>query len=146
MITNKLKYTKNIKLKGTYQNENTRNTYIYVGLKKDKAKQERTNYKDKFISSKVFQWESENNTTESNSMGLKLQNTKKVYLFVRKMDEEDNIVLPFTYFGTGRFTNMRNSHVVDQKTNAIYKTLLFDIELDKEVPDEYHIDFEIPQD
>ncbi len=140
------KYTMDIKLKGTYPDESTGNTYIYVGLKKDKAKQERTNYKDKFISSKVFQWESENNTTESNSMGLKLQNTKKVYLFVRKMDEEDNIVLPFTYFGTGRFTNMRNSHVVDQKTNAIYKTLLFDIELDKEVPDEYHIDFEIPQD
>lgn len=140
------KYTMDIKLKGTYPDESTGNTYIYVGLKKDKAKQERTNYKDKFISSKVFQWESENNTTESNSMGLKLQNTKKVYLFVRKMDEEDNIVLPFTYFGTGRFTNMRNSHVVDLKTNAIYKTLLFDIELDKEVPEEYHIDFEIPQD
>ena len=140
------KYTMDIKLKGTYPDESTGNTYIYVGLKKDKAKQERTNYKDKFISSKVFQWESENNTTESNSMGLKLQNTKKVYLFVRKMDEEDNIVLPFTYFGTGRFTNMRNSHVVDQKTNVIYKTLLFDIELDKEVPDEYRIDFEIPQD
>ena len=46
----------NIKLKGTYILNNI--CYIYVGLKKDKNKQERTDYKDKFISSYIFQWES----------------------------------------------------------------------------------------
>ncbi len=138
------KYTMDIKIKGSYFDTETGNTYIYVGLKKDKAKQERTNYKDKFISPIVFQWEAENNTTIDNSIGLKLKNTKNVYLFVRKMDEEDNIVLPFTYFGTGKFTNMRKSQIINQKTKEVYQTLLFDIQLDNTVPEEYFLDFEIP--
>ena len=60
------------------------------------------------------------------------------------MDEEDNVILPFTYFGTGKFTNMRKSQVIDQENGQTYQTLLFDIVLDNEVPDEYHVDFEIP--
>lgn len=138
------KYTMDILLKGTYFDTETGDTYVYVGLKKDKAKQERTDYKDKFISPSIFQWESENNVTTDNSIGLKLKNTKNIYVFVRKMDDEDNIILPFTYFGTGKFTNMRESHVKDQKTGASYKTLLFDIQLDNTVPEEYFVDFEIP--
>lgn len=138
------KYTMDILLKGTYFDTETGDTYVYVGLKKDKAKQERTDYKDKFISPSIFQWESENNVTIDNSIGLKLKNTKNIYVFVRKMDDEDNIILPFTYFGTGKFTNMRESHIKDQKTGAIYKTLLFDIQLDNTVPEEYFVDFEIP--
>ena len=138
------KYTMDILLKGTYFDTETGDTYVYVGLKKDKAKQERTDYKDKFISPSIFQWESENNVTADNSIGLKLKNTKNIYVFVRKMDDEDNIILPFTYFGTGIFTNMRESHVKDQKTGASYKTLLFDIKLDNTVPEEYFVDFEIP--
>ena len=138
------KYSMDVQLKGTYFDTQTGNTYVYVGLKKDKAKQERTNYKDKFISPTIFQWESENNTTVDNAIGQKIKNTKKLYLFVRKMDDEDNIILPFTYFGTGKFTNLRESKVIDQRTNAIYNTLLFDILLDNTVPEEYFIDFEIP--
>lgn len=71
------KYTMDILLKGTYFDTNTGDTYVYVGLKKDKAKQERTDYKDKFISPSIFQWESENNTTVDNGIGIKLKNTKK---------------------------------------------------------------------
>ena len=131
-------------LKGTYFDTSTNDTYIYVGIKKDKSKQERNDYKDKFISKNIFQWESENNTTLDNERGNKLKNTKQVYLFVRKMDKEDNIILPFTYFGTGKLTNVRESQVIDKKTKEINKTLLFDILLDNEVPEEYFIDFEIP--
>ena len=60
------------------------------------------------------------------------------------MDEEDNVVLPFTYFGTGKFTNMRDSKVIDQENGNEYSTLLFDIELDNEVPEEYRLDFNVP--
>lgn len=144
MTTINRKYTMDILLKGTYFDTETGDTYVYVGLKKDKAKQERTDYKDKFISPSIIQWESENNVTIDNSIGLKLKNTKNIYVFVRKMDVEDNIILPFTYFGTGKFTNMKESHVKDQKTGASYKTLLFDIQLDNTVPEEYFVDFEIP--
>ena len=62
------KYTMDILLKGTYFDTETGDTYVYVGLKKDKAKQERTDYKDKFISPSIFQWESENNVTIDNSI------------------------------------------------------------------------------
>ena len=123
-------------------------TYLFVGLKKDKDKQERTNYKDKFITPTIFQWESENNTTETNSIGKKLLNTKVAHLFVRKMDDEDGITLPFTYFGTGHFTNKRKSNVsvYDKKTGttSLVDTLLFDVVLDNSVKEEYYFDFEIP--
>lgn len=125
-------------MKGTkFDSDGT--TYIFVGLKKDSSKEERLNYKDKFLSSKVFQWESENNTTLENSIGKKLLNTKVVHLFVRKMDEQDGITLPFTYFGTGTFTNVRETK------NNQFDTLTFDIILDNEVSEEYYIDFEIPK-
>ncbi len=114
-------------------------TYVFVGLKKDSSKEERLNYKDRFLSSKVFQWESENNTTLDNSIGKKLLNTKVVHLFVRKMDEQDGITLPFTYFGTGTFTNIRETK------NNQFDTLTFDIILDNEVSEEYYLDFEIPK-
>ena len=96
------------------------------------------NYKDKFLSSKVFQWESVNGTTTSNTSGKKLINTKIVHLFVRKMDEQDGITLPFTYFGTGKFTNMRETK------NGESSTLTFDVLLDNKVDKEYYLDFEIP--
>ena len=123
-------------------------TYLFVGLKKDKEKQEKTNYKDKFISPSIFQWESENNTTVDNSVGKKLLNTKVCHLFVRKMDDEDGVTLPFTYFGTGHLTNMRKSYVdaYDRKKGKTLRvdTLLFDVYLDNSVKEEYYFDFEIP--
>jgi hypothetical protein len=133
-----------MQLKGTYFFDDA--TYVFVGLKKDKSKEERTNYKDKFISSKVFQWESENNTTFGNRVGKAIQNTKKIHLFIRKMDDEDGITLPFTYFGTGHYENIRASQVVNKSNGEVYPTLMTDIVLDNEVPEEYYLDFNIPED
>lgn len=70
MLENALTFMKGTK----FDDDGT--TYVFVGLKKDSSKEEKLNYKDKFISSKVFQWESENNTTLENSTGKKLLNTK----------------------------------------------------------------------
>ncbi|MGM9858900.1 MAG: DUF3427 domain-containing protein [Bacilli bacterium] len=133
-------------MKGTKFDENGE-TYLFVGLNKDKSKQERMNYKDRFLSSKIFQWESENNTKWDNNIGQKLRNTKIVHLFVRKMDSEDGITLPFTYFGTGSFTNARESFVTVYNKNGSTNnvpTLLFDVLLDSEVDKEFFFDFEIP--
>lgn len=137
-------FTMDVKLNGIYSITD-KELCLYVGLKKDKSKRERVNYKDKFISPEIFQWESANDTTVNNAKGLKLLNAKSVHLFVRKVDEEDSVILPFTYFGSGVFENMRESEVINQLTNERHKTLLFDIKLDNPVPDEYHIDFEIPK-
>ena len=134
--------TMDLKIIGTYYDpKNIGDTYIFVGLKKDEVG--KLNYKDKFISSTLFQWESKNDTTVNNAEGRKLLATKRVYLFVRKVEKEDNVVLPFTYFGTGKFQNMRTSYT--EENGKEYPTLLFDIALDIEVPKDYYFDFEIPE-
>ena len=135
-------------MKGTKFDTYNKYTYIFVGLKKDKDKTERMNYKDKFLSSNIFQWESENNTTFTNSTGKKILDTKKVFIFVRKMDEEDGITLPFTYIGTGVFSNIRESYVISKDSNGNDKkvsTLLMDVKLDEEVPLEYRFEFNVPE-
>lgn len=144
ILLNNLEYKMNIKAKGTYVDEESETAYLFVDLKKDKTKQERTNYKDLFLSPNVFQWESENRTTAESTIIKQLLSTKIVHLFVRKVKVEDNVLCPYTYFGTGTLTNMRESVVVNTITNAENKTLLFDVVLDNEVPVEYMVDFEVP--
>jgi hypothetical protein len=134
-------------MKGTEFNESSKETYCYVTLKKDVDKGERLNYKDKFLSSDLFQWESVKDTTSTKGDGRKLLNTKTVHLFIRKIKNEDNITLPFTYFGTGKFINQRDSYTteVENGVEKQYPTLMFDIELDNAVPEEYWFDYEIPE-
>lgn len=122
--------------KGTYYEDDI--AYIFAGIKK--GEEGRLNYKDKFINSKIFQWESIANISESEKEHLR--NSKKVHLFIRKMESEDTVTLPYTYFGLGTFTNERNSYTEDDGKK--HSTLLYDIVLDNEVPEDYYIDFEIP--
>jgi hypothetical protein len=123
-------------------------TYFFVGLNKTGNKKTDFDYKDEFKSGSVFQWESVKDTTLTKCDGPKLQNTKKVYLFIRKKDNEDGITLPFTYFGTGVLINPRASHVMVKEkdgTNSKHDTIMYDVLLDQLVPTEYYFDFEIPE-
>jgi len=122
--------------KGTYYENDI--AYIFAGIKK--GEEGRLNYKDKFINSKIFQWESIANVSESEKEHLR--NSKKVHLFIRKMESEDTVTLPYTYFGLGTFTNERDSYT--EEDGKKHSTLLYDIVLDNEVPEDYYIDFEIP--
>lgn len=122
--------------KGTYYEDDI--AYIFAGIKK--GEEGRLNYKDKFINDKIFQWESIANVSESEKEHLR--NSKKVHLFIRKMENEDTVTLPYTYFGLGTFTNERDSYT--EENGRKHSTLLYDIVLDDKVPEEYHIDFEIP--
>lgn len=124
---------------GTLYDTDNKITYLFVGLKKDEINEAIFAYKDRFLSPTLFQWESRNNTTFTNSEGQKLLCTKLVHLFVRRVDSEDTISLPFTYFGTGKLMNAR-AGVNDGKP-----TLVFDVELDTEVPPEYRFDFNVPE-
>ena len=117
-------------------------TFVFASLKKGEVG--KLNFKDKFISPSVFQWESKNNVTVSNKEGQKLLTTKRVFLFVRKIKTEDGVTLPYTFFGTGRLTNMRESYT--EEDGKRLPTLLFDIILDHRVPEDYFLDFEIPDD
>lgn len=122
--------------KGTYYEDDI--AYIFAGIKK--GEEGRLSYKDKFINNKIFQWESIANVSECEKEHLR--NSKKVHLFIRKMESEDTVTLPYTYFGLGTFTNERDSYT--EEDGKRHSTLLYDIVLDDEVPEDYYIDFEIP--
>lgn len=78
------------------------NYYYFVDLLKDANIDERINYKDKFISTKIFQYQTPNNTTQESEPGkIYTQNKRnnKLYLFVRRIKKEDNMTQPYTYVG-----------------------------------------------
>lgn len=94
--------------------------------------EERLNYKDKFLQPNLFQWESKNNLSASDLN--KLNSSKFAYLFIRKVSDENGVVLPFTYVGKGQLTNCR-------KTEGNNGTYLFDIIIENELPDYLQYDF-----
>lgn len=108
------------------------NTYIFAGLKKDVSVQEHLNYKDKFLDNKTFQWESVAHITKAEEE--KQKQSKKAFVFVRKVESENGITLPFTFVGTGQLMNPRK----DATTNG---SILYDIHLDNELPDDLMEDF-----
>jgi len=115
---------------GTYYKNG--NIYIFAGLKKDDSVQEHLNYKDKFLDNRTFQWESIANIKETEE---KLQKeSKKAFIFVRKIESENGITLPFTYVGTGQLENPRK----DATTNG---SILYDIHMDIPLTDELMEDF-----
>lgn len=122
--------------KGTYYENDV--AYIFAGIKKDE--EGKLNYKDKFINNNIFQWESIADIKEYEIEHIR--NSKKVHLFIRKMESEDSITLPYTYFGLGSFTNERDSYTLENDIK--HRTKLYDIVLDTPVPEVYNIDFEIP--
>ena len=116
---------------GTYYKNG--NMYIFAGLKKDDSVQEHLNYKDKFLDSETFQWESIANISAKDE---KLQKESKcAYIFVRKVKSENGITLPFTFVGTGHLQNPRK----DATTNG---SILYDIHLDTPMPDSLMEDFQ----
>lgn len=106
-------------------------TIIFASLKKDASIEERLNYKDKFLDAHTLQWESENNIHENDLS--KLRSSKRAHLFIRKVDEEYGMRLPFTYVGTGEFSNERK-----QSENNTY---LYDINMSDELPEYLQYDF-----
>ena len=121
---------------------NARGTYyygdevvIFASLKKDATLEERLKYKDKFLEPSLFQWESVNSITDKELQALRL--CKYVHLFVRKVEKEHGIQLPFTYVGEGRITNERA-----QSENGTY---LFDIPMEAALPEYLQYDFGVAQ-
>ena len=66
----------------------------------------------------------------------KLQKESKVvYVFIRKVESENGITLPFTFVGTGQLHNPRK----DVTTNG---SILYDILMDNPLPDDLMEDFQ----
>ena len=110
---------------------------IFASLKKDLDEADKLNYKDKFLEPGLFQWESMTNLPQSHLE--KLKNSSFAHLFIRKVSEENGIVLPFTYVGKGHLNNPR-------KTEGGNGTYLFDIHMDNELPDYLQYDFGLTND
>ena len=115
---------------GTYYKNG--NMYIFAGLKKDVSVQEHLNYKNKFLDSETFQWESVAHIKADEER--KQKESKQAFVFVRKVKAEDGITLPFTFVGTGQLHNPRKGAT----TNG---SILYDIHMDKPLPDDLMEDF-----
>ena len=106
--------------------------YIFAGLKKDDSVLEHLNYKDKFLDNVTFQWESIAHIRPSEEE--KQKKSDYAYIFVRKVESENGITLPFTFVGIGHLYNPRK----DATTNG---SILYDIHMDKPLPDDLMEDF-----
>ena len=115
---------------GTYYKNG--NVYIFAGLKKDANIQEHLNYKDLFLDKNTFQWESIAHISKNDER--KQQESKQAFVFVRKVDSENGLTLPFTFVGTGQLQNPRKGIT----TNG---SILYDIHLDTSLPDDLMEDF-----
>jgi superfamily II DNA or RNA helicase/HKD family nuclease len=123
-------------MSGVHYLNHGRDLCLFVNLNKDSQAEERLKYKDRFLSNKILQWESQTETTLTNVKGLRLMKQGTAHIFVRKVKKEDGIETPFVYLGEGSLTNPR---VSDNPAKA----LLFDIVLKNEVPEGYKYDFGI---
>ena len=116
---------------GTYYKDG--NMYIFAGLKKDANIHEHLNYKDKFLSADVFQWESVANINANEE--AKQASSNQAFIFIRKVKEENGITLPYTFVGVGHLNNPR-------KNESSNGSILYDIHLDTPLPNDLYQDFE----
>ena len=112
---------------------------IFASLKKDLAEEDRLNYNDKFLEPALFQWESMANVSAADVE--KQQTSDCAYLFIRKVSDENGIVLPFIYVGKGKMTNPRRQEKYDKAKGKNVVTYLYDIVMENELPDYLQYDF-----
>jgi len=97
---------------------------------------EELKYMDGYLDRSTFQWESVSNISDAELNGLK--NSNKAHLFVRKVESEDNITLPFTYIGSGNMQFIEGS----KQPNGSY---MFRIAMDEPAPEDLYFDFKLPE-
>ncbi len=116
-----------------------REVVIFASLKKDLAEEDRLNYNDKFLEPALFQWESMANVSDADVE--KQKNSDHAYLFIRKVSDENGIVLPFIYVGKGKMTNPRRQVKFDKSKGKDVVTYLYDIVMKNGLPDYLQYDF-----
>lgn len=110
--------------------------FIFVNLHKNENIKESINYKDKFITPGVFQWQSPNSTTQDSEVGQNIIFSYKLginlHLFVRKFEEVEGVTQPFVYLG-------KVIPFSDTAEGNKPITILFALE--NTLPDELYLDF-----
>lgn len=111
--------------------------YAYVTVIKDSSTKDELKYVDGYIDADTFQWETVANVSEKELSALKT--SKRMHIFVRKVDNEDGIQLPFTYIGSGKMEYIEGS----KKPNGAH---LFRIPMETTAPEDIFFDFKLPAD
>ena len=109
--------------------------YAYVTVIKSNSTQENLKYADGYIDPDTFQWETVSNVTERELTSLK--NSRCIHIFVRKVENEDGIQLPFTYIGSGKMEYIEGS----RKANGAH---LFRVPMSITAPEDIYFDFKLP--
>ena len=109
--------------------------YAYVTVVKNDGTKEGLKYVDGYVDRNTFQWETIANVSEKELAALKA--SKRMEIFVRKVDNEDGIQLPFTYIGSGKMEYIEGS----KKANGAH---LFRVPMEVEAPEDMYFDFRLP--
>ena len=109
--------------------------YAYVTVLKGNSISESLKYADGYIDENTFQWETVANVSEKELFNLK--HSTRMEIFVRKVDNEDGIQLPFTYIGSGHMEYVEGS----KKQNGAH---LFRVPMDVRAPEDLYFDFRLP--
>ncbi len=82
---------------------NGKDFFLFINLHKGADIKEAINYQDKFLTPKIFQWESPNTTSRDSERGKDLEfNYKRninLHVFVRKFEKIEQVSQPFVYLG-----------------------------------------------
>lgn len=109
--------------------------YIYVTINKASGTKEDLKYVDGYLDRDTFRWETVAHIKSAELEALK--NSTCVHAFVRKVDQEDGIQLPFTYIGRGKMEYIEDS----EKPNGAH---LFRIPMEVTAPEDIFFDFKLP--
>ena len=109
--------------------------YIYVTIIKGASTKEDLKYEDGYLDPDTFRWETVAHITDKELNALK--ESKLTHIFVRKVDNEDGIQLPFTYIGSGKMEYIENS----KKANGAH---LFRTPMNRTAPEDLYFDFKLP--
>ncbi len=111
--------------------------YIYVTIVKATSIKETLKYEDGYIDPQTFRWETVANVSEKELNNLK--NSRMAQVFVRKVEDEDGITLPFTYIGSGKMEYIEGSKRVE---NGAHR---FRISMNATAPDDIFFDFKLQE-
>lgn len=108
--------------------------FLFVDLHKGDTVKESINYKDEFINSKNFQWQTPNSTSTTSERGKNIIFNKErkinLHLFIRKYKEIDRSIQPYIYIGKGNTLSYQGE-----------KPITINLELENKVPGNLYIEF-----
>ncbi|WP_246582715.1 DEAD/DEAH box helicase [Clostridium mobile] len=113
---------------------NGKEYFLFIDLHKEENIKESINYKDKFISRNIFQWQTPNSTSQASERGkniiFNIERNINLHIFVRKYKQIDGNVEPYIYIGKGN-----SSKYYGERPITVH------LKLENEVPNSLYLEF-----